>query len=250
MPERRRLMPLLPWVLLATLVAGCSDAPRPVKALTPGLHAINQKPLFINSLGMQFVPLPGGRAWVSVWETRVSDYAAFAAATTNGWHAAWFQETTNHPAVEVRWDEAEAFCAWLSQRERASGLLGANEGYRLPTSDEWTSALGQTQDGDPSTISGNFGPALKSDSFPHTSEVGTFQSNALGLHDLRGNVWEWCTAWPSEEGAIRILRGGGWRDHAPELLAPGRQLLVAQHAIAEDYGFRCVLVLKRPPQPE
>ena len=84
-------MPLLPWILLATLVAGCSDAPRPVKALTPGLHAINQKPLFINSFGMQFVLLPGGRAWVSVWETRVSDYAAFAAATTNGWHAAWFQ---------------------------------------------------------------------------------------------------------------------------------------------------------------
>ena len=170
---------------------------------------------------MQFVPLPGGRAWVSVWETRVSDYAAFAAATTNGWHAAWFQETTNHPAVEVRWDEAEAFCAWLSQRERASGLLGANEGYRLPTSDEWTSSLGQAQDGDPSTIPGNFGPALKSDSFPHTSEVGTFQSNALGLYDLRGNVWEWCTAWPSEEGVIRILRGGGWRDHVPELLASG-----------------------------
>ena len=205
-------MPLLPWLLLATLVAGCSDAPRPVKALTPGLHAINQKPLFINSLGMQFVLLPGGRAWVSVWETRVSDYAAFAAATTNGWHAAWFQETINHPAVEVRWDEAEAFCAWLSQRERASGLLGANEGYRLPTSDEWTSSLGQA----------------------------VHHSQTLPRRSCR----------PSEEGVIRILRGGGWRDHAPELLASGRQLLVAPHAIAEDYGFRCVLVLKRQPQPE
>ncbi len=250
MPDFPRLLLLMLCVLLSAWGAGCSDNPNPAKSIQLGLQEINQKPLFVNSLGMQFVPAPGGSAWISVWETRVSDYAAFSAATTNGWHAAWFQETTNHPAVEVRWDEAEAFCAWLSQRERASGLLGANEGYRLPTSDEWTSALGQPQDGDPSTIFGNFGPALKSDSFPHTSEVGTFQSNALGLHDLRGNVWEWCTAWPSEEGAIRILRGGGWRDHAPELLAPGRQLLVAQHAIAEDYGFRCVLVLKRPPQPK
>ena len=250
MPDFPRLLPLMLWVLLSAWVAGCSDPPSPAKPIQPGLQEINQKPLFVNSLGMQFVPAPGGNAWISVWETRVSDYAAFAAATTNGWHAAWFQDSTNHPAVNLRWDEAEAFCAWLSQRERASGLLGANEGYRLPTSDEWPAALGQVQGRHTSTNTGNFGPALKADSVLRTSAVGRFQANALGLRDLRGNVWEWCTAWPSEEGATRILRGGGWRDHAPELIAPDRQLLVAPHAIAEDYGFRCVLVLKRPSQPE
>ena len=250
MPDPHHLVPQPLWVLFVAAVVGCSDAPRPAQTLQFGLQEINQKTLFVNSLGMQFVPAPGGNAWISVWETRVSDYAAFAEATTNDWHAAWFQGSTNHPAVNIRWDEAEAFCAWLSQREREAGLLHANEGYRLPTSDEWSAALGQVQNGYPSKISGNFGAALKADSVPYTSAVGTFQANAIGLHDLRGNVWEWCTAWPSAEGATRILRGGGWRDHAPELITPRRQLLVASHASSEDYGFRCVIVLKRPPQPQ
>jgi len=57
-------------------------------------------------------------------------------------------------------------------------------------------------------------------------------------------VWEWCTAWPSEEGVGRILRGGGWRDAATD-----RELIVTPKVSAEDYGFRCVLILKRPAGP-
>ena len=64
------------------------------------------------------------------------------------------------------------------------------------------------------------------------------------MHDLRGNVWEGCTAWPSEEGIGRILRGGGWRDENPDLLAANRELIVTPKVSAEDYGFRCILVLK------
>lgn len=237
------------WLAAVVLTLGCGEAPKPPATLQQGLQAINQKQIFINSLGMHFVPLPSGKAWLSVWETRSGDYAAFSAATTNDWQAAWFQNTTNHPAVNVGWAEAEAFCAWLSQRERAAGLLSSNEGYRLPTNSEWSAALGQAHRPLPSANTVNFGVELKADSFPHTSPVGSFPANTLGLHDLRGNVWEWCTAWPGEEGAMRILRGGGWRDHTAELLAPDRQLMVAPHAMAEDYGFRCVLVLKRSPKP-
>jgi formylglycine-generating enzyme required for sulfatase activity len=238
-PEQPQL-PLgqsLTLLAAAWLLAGCGGDP----LAKPGFHEINQHRFFVNSLGMQFVQLPASDAWLGVWETRVADYEAFANATTNDWQAAWFQDTDRHPAVNVQWDDAQAFCAWLSQRERASGLLAANEGYRLPTSREWTAALGQAE----ATDNGNFGPKLGADSFERTSPVGSFPGNALGLHDLRGNVWEWCTAWPSEEGIGRILRGGGWRDETPDLLAPDRELIVTPKVSAEDYGFRCVLVLKR-----
>jgi formylglycine-generating enzyme required for sulfatase activity len=238
-PEQPQL-PLgqsLTLLAAAWLLAGCGGDP----LAKPGFHEINQHRFFVNSLGMQFVQLPASDAWLGVWETRVADYEAFANATTNDWQAAWFQDTDRHPAVNVQWDDAQAFCAWLSQRERESGLLTANEGYRLPTSREWTAALGQAE----ATDNGNFGPKLGADSFERTSPVGSFPGNALGLHDLRGNVWEWCTAWPSEEGIGRILRGGGWRDETPDLLAPDRELIVTPKVSAEDYGFRCVLVLKR-----
>ena len=240
MPEPTRTRTLM-LLAAAWLLAGCSGDP----AAKPGFHEINQHRFFVNSLGMQFVHLPGSDAWLGVWETRVADYAAFANATTNGWQAAWFQDTDRHPAVNVHWHDAQAFCAWLSQHERESGLLAADEGYRLPTSSEWIAALGQAEP----TDSGNFGPQLGSESFDRTSPVGSFPSNALGLHDLRGNVWEWCTAWPSEEGVGRILRGGGWRDNTPGLLAADRELIVTPKVASEDYGFRCILILKHPAQP-
>ncbi|MDP6794555.1 MAG: SUMF1/EgtB/PvdO family nonheme iron enzyme [Verrucomicrobiota bacterium] len=234
-------------LLAATwLLAGCGGDP----LAKPGIHEVNGRRLFVNSLGMQFVPLPNGDAWISVWETRVADYAAFASATTNGWQAAWFQDTDRHPAVNVSWDNAQAFCAWLSQRERATGLLADHEGYRLPTSSEWTAANNDIREERvsprPKTGSANFSPKLGSDNFEHTSPIGSFPGNTLGLHDLRGNVWEWCTAWPNEEGIGRILRGGGWRDDNPGLLAPGRKLIVTPKTATEDYGFRCILVLKSP----
>mgnify|MGYP002413582637 CR=1 FL=1 len=146
------------------------------------------------------------------------------------------------PAINVQGDDDEACCSGRSQRERETGLLATNEGYRLPTTSEWTRALGQAQAPD----SSNFGPQLGIDNFPQTSPVGSFPGNSLGLHDLRGNVWEWCTAWPSEEGIGRILRGGGWRDETPALIAAYRELIVTPKVSAEDYGFRCILVLKRP----
>ncbi len=242
MPESTQhqlsLSQALALLTVAWLLAGCGGDP----AAKPGFQEINQHRFFLNSLGMQFVQLPDSDAWIGVWETRVADYTAFANATTNGWQSAWFQDTDRHPAVNIHWEDAQTFCAWLSRRERTSGLLTANEGYRLPTSSEWTTALGQVKP----TDRGNFGPKLSTDSFVRTSPVGSFPGNALGLHDLRGNVWEWCTAWPSEEGVGRILRGGGWRDNAPDNLAPDRELIVTPKVTTEDYGFRCVLVLKRP----
>jgi formylglycine-generating enzyme required for sulfatase activity len=110
----------------------------------------------------------------------------------------------NHPVVHVSWDDANAYCIWLSER---TGNL-----YRLPTEAEWEYVARESPIGWDSYNSGGA---------PH--EVGTSPPNALGLYDLRGNVWEWCGDWyaPYESGSQinpkgvprgthKVLRGCSW----------------------------------------
>ena len=238
------------WIIAILIIlvvsTGCSKNTSPPLQKT-GIKKINNYTFFVNSLGMQFVPFSEKKTWLSVWETRVQDYTTYA--TNNVWKAAWFQNSQNHPAVNIRWEDAQAFCAWLTQRERQAGILSGNEGYRLPTTSEWVSALGKAGNYPPEINTGNFGVSLKVDSFPKTSPVGSFPANEIGIHDLRGNVWEWCIAWPKKEGSARILHGGSWQDQSKKLLNPKEPLLVAKQVSSEDYGFRCLLVLNRPIKP-
>ncbi|MEP6671182.1 MAG: family 16 glycoside hydrolase [Chthoniobacter sp.] len=104
---------------------------------------------FVNSLGMKFVPVPiiggptvGQRVLFSVWETRVQDYETFARETNYQWGKPGFEQGPMHPAVEVTWDGAQAFCGWLTERERKVGRLGVDEAYRLPSDYEWSCAVG------------------------------------------------------------------------------------------------------------
>jgi hypothetical protein len=214
----------------------------------PIAEATKERP-FINSLGMKFVPVKikggpsgGQRVLFSVWETRVQDYEAFVAETKREWSKPGFPQGPTHPAVNVRLLDAQAFCEWLTERERKSGLLGADEVYRLPTDHEWSCAvgIGAREDatlppidksrkipgefpwGDtwpPPEGTGNFSgrestgheiwpgqrpiPDFR-DEFPETSPVGSFSANALGLYDLAGNIYEMCQ--PVSGGIIQ--RGG------------------------------------------
>jgi Protein kinase domain/Sulfatase-modifying factor enzyme 1 len=104
---------------------------------------------FVNTLGMKFVPVPitgGPTSWqrvlFSVWDTRVQDYEGFVKDTKLEWRKAGFQQGPTHPAVSVSWEDAQAFCAWLTERERRAGKLGSNEVYRLPSDHEWSCAVG------------------------------------------------------------------------------------------------------------
>ena len=104
---------------------------------------------FTNTLGMRFVPVPitggpsgGQRVLFSVWETRVQDYEAFAKETQREWQKADFEQGPTHPAVDMGWEDAGAFCQWLTERERKAGRIGAGESYRLPSDHEWSCAVG------------------------------------------------------------------------------------------------------------
>jgi serine/threonine protein kinase len=120
----------------------------------------------VNSLGMRLVPVPGTVVLFNVWETRVKDFEAFAAATgyvvTNrmrtvvgtarannsglNWKTPGFRQTPLHPVCGVSWYDAKAFCKWLTDKEHESGLIGKEQYYRLPTDVEWSRAVGLTNE--------------------------------------------------------------------------------------------------------
>lgn len=179
----------------------------PALAANPGSRAPANA--FENSLGMKFVPVPGTSVLFSIWETRVQDYAAFMKATGRQWKPSG---EALHPAMDVPWAGAQAFCRWLTEKERKEGKIGRDQTYRLPTDVEWSTAVGlpsesgaTPQERDmkikgiypwgpgwpPPSGAGNFGRALGVDDFTRTTPVGSFPPNQHGLHDLGGNVWEW-----------------------------------------------------------
>ena len=241
---------------------------------------------FINTLGMAFVKVPATKVQFCIWETRVKDYAAYAAAN-DGVNEKWkepvyfygtsFTQPDTHPVVNVNWEDANAFCAWLTKKELTAGKIKAGQKYRLPTDAEWSIAVGlglekgntpQEKDGNwlsfdedfksvypwgkewpPQEGVGNYGSRrldLKVDNYTYTSPVGSFTANKLGLRDMGGNVWEWCEDWydPAEkEFPVRVFRGSSWvDDDSVTLLSSARNGFSSTDYRISFVGFRCVFV--------
>jgi formylglycine-generating enzyme required for sulfatase activity len=74
--------------------------------------------------------------------------------------------------------------------------------------------------------------------------VGSFEANFTGLHDMGGNVWQWCEDWYNAQAQYRVLRGASWGNDRPgPLLASCR--LNFTPALRYDYlGFRCVVAVE------
>lgn len=117
-----------------------------------------------NSLGMRFVPATSGPLLVSVWETRVRDYAAYAKANS-GIDAQWKRPvlhdhpvtpTNTSPVVYVSWEDARRFCEWLTRKEQSEERIPSKARYRLPTDREWSQAAGlkESGSGSPSELDG------------------------------------------------------------------------------------------------
>ena len=161
-----------------------------------------------------------------------------------------------HPVDSVSWLEAIAFCNALSCQEglpayydvhgdQVTPNSSAGTGYRLPTDAEWQYACqtGTTDAryGELDEIAWHVGNAGGS-----THPVGGKLPNAWGLHDMLGNVWEWCWDLYDDKvyGSYRIFRGGGWSDEERGCLATNRRRGHPTFRI-DDLGFR----IARSPSP-
>lgn len=159
------------------------------------------------------------------------------------WRNPGFVQGDDHPVVNVSWNDAKAFCEWLSGKDSSA--------HRLPTEAEWEYACraGTTtryhfgDNPEQSVMAANIYDAssaipfptwkqfalLANDQFPFTAPVGSFRANSFGLFDMHGNVWEWCADKYADdyyskspvddpqgptEGHLRVRRGGAWHSWA------------------------------------
>lgn len=178
-----------------------------------------------------------------------TDWDAFAASAGRSRVAdeGWGRGT--RPVVNVTWQDAQAYAAWLRQR--------TGRRFRLPSEAEWEYAaragtLSAYHWGDVADRSRAqfFDEAAAAPS--GTAPVGSFPPNALGAHDMLGNVWEWVedcwnefyvgapcdgSAWTTGDCGRRVLRGGSWQDVARQIRCASRNRNGVDFC-CNDYGFR------------
>jgi sulfatase modifying factor 1 len=155
----------------------------------------------------------------------------------------------NCPVETVSWNDVQEFIRKLNAQ------TGKN--YRLPTEAEWEFAAkgGKQSRGYIYSGSNDLGSVAwySDNSESKTHPVGSKQGNELGIYDMSGNVWEWCSDWygpyssynetnptGASSGQNRVLRGGGWNYFASYCRAANR-IRRDPGSRSIDLGFRLVL---------
>ncbi|MCC7374841.1 MAG: formylglycine-generating enzyme family protein [Verrucomicrobiales bacterium] len=191
--------------------------------------------------------------WIGRFEVTQEEYAGLM-----GRNPSHFQDgTPGKPVEKVSQQEASAYCVALTHREREAGHLPPGVAYRLPTEAEWEYACraGSTNRfgfGDDTTVAGDYAWTLEN-SESKTHPVGQKRPNAWGLHDMHGNVWEWCADWfapfPSgpqvdpvggPPGKFKVFRGGGW-DKDIDYARSGNRFMMGPSNGIYFVGFRVCL---------
>ena len=160
--------------------------------------------------------------------------------------------TDDSPAAAITWNDATAYCKWLSEQEKRT--------YRLPTEAEWEYACraGSTTQyffGDDYNELSKYG-WHKGNAGNKSHPVGTLLPNPFGLFDMHGNLYEWCgdffdekwysTSPPNDPngpsvGSTRVVRGGYWDNTASNCRSAYRYPYPPSYRHANN-GFRCVSV--------
>ena len=215
--------------------------------------------IITNRIGMKLAAIPAGRFTIGSPENEHRDnegpqheveltkgfYLGVYPVTQEeyeqivGSNPSHFTGNGRRPVERVTWFDAVAFCNRLSEREQLSPYyaiddeqvqIAGGNGYRLPTEAEWEYACraGTTTRwwfGDDESPLSDF--AWYYENSGHTTHpVCEKPANAWGLHDVHGNVWEWCQDWYGEyssgrvidptgpeSGTSRVLRGGAWLNY-------------------------------------
>jgi formylglycine-generating enzyme required for sulfatase activity len=190
--------------------------------------------------------------WLGQTPVTVAAYERFASETSGempylpAYSRNW--DNKQMPIVNVRWEQAQAYCAWA--------------GGRLPTEAEWEYAAraGSTEP--------RYGPLdeiawYEGNSGQRTHEVGQKRPNRFGLYDMLGNVLEYVNDWYDEkyyqtspgvdpsgplDGEMHVLRGGAWGYNPAVTSYYPKSILRASARVRyvlwdDDVGFRCVLEL-------
>jgi len=250
-----RLTPIEPPASVAT--AAPAPAPVPASAPVPAVTAEATPSTAAPPLQIEMIALRAGTFWMGSPENEPERFAdegprhqvrvrafsigkyavtfaqfdAFCAATgrqppgDHGWGRG------ERPVINVSWEEAVAYAAWLSKE--------TGEHYRLPTEAEWEYAAragtttpfwtGHCIKTDQANYNGNYDYAVcraKTGVYRNrTLRVGSLPANPWGLHEVHGNVWEWVqdqyhdsyqgapsdgSAWEAGDRSARVLRGGSW----------------------------------------
>jgi hypothetical protein len=128
------------------------------------------------------------------------------------------------PVEQVSWTDAQEFCRKLTEQERADGKLPKTYAYVLPTEEQFNYYVEGTLLKD--AITSYLGDRR------NTENVGGPPVNKFGLHDVRGNVWEWCSS--------PVARGASWRSYE-DFLAPSMRFVGTPDLRYDDIGFRLIL---------
>ena len=203
--------------------------------------------------------------WVLAWNGQ-----AWGRVDGLSWRNPGFPQTDDHPVVAVSYNDAAAFCTWLSDR--------SGRHIHSPTEAQWEYACragtttlyewGDAPDGGKGRCNGADLSAKKAfprwkvfewdDGYVFTSPVRAFKPNGFGLHDMQGNAWQWCADWydayPHEaqvdptgptSGLGRALRGGSWGSGPVTCRSAARHGGHMPDSRCDDTGFRVAAVADR-----
>ena len=193
---------------------------------------------------------------MSKYEVTVGQYEAYCNArgkqmpVVPDFNPAWSKKDC--PIVNVSWEDVKGYCRWLSEQ--------TDKSYDLPTEAEWEYASRGGIEGkefpwgdtwDASKCANTVGTNIVN----ITVKVGSYPANGYGLHDMSGNVWEWCKDWygakyynssPSNNpqgptaGEYKVLRGGSLCFNNPNYFRCATRNKFISSSMYIYYGFRPV----------